>query len=42
MTASGKAWDDVLAIYTAPGAHFGLIATPFTASPLLGADPGAV
>ncbi|THC55310.1 amidohydrolase family protein [Streptomyces sp. A1499] len=37
VTASGKAWDDVLAVY---GTGFALIATPFTSAPLLGADPG--
>ncbi|WBB61701.1 amidohydrolase family protein [Streptomyces sp. WMMC500] len=37
-TASGRAYGDVTAIYTATG-DFHLIATPFTALPLLGADP---
>ncbi|MFS8201563.1 amidohydrolase family protein [Streptomyces sp. CWNU-52B] len=39
VTASGRACQDVLEIYTARGADFGLIATPFTSAPLLGADP---
>ncbi|MGK5632625.1 amidohydrolase family protein [Streptomyces sp. URMC 123] len=39
-TASGHAYQDVTEIYTAAGAGFSLIATPFTASPLIGADPG--
>ncbi|MDQ1040871.1 hypothetical protein QFZ75_007287 [Streptomyces sp. V3I8] len=38
-TASGRAHQDVLEIYTARGVGFGLIATPFTSAPLLGADP---
>jgi hypothetical protein len=38
-TATGRAQQDVEEIYTAPGAGFHLIATPFTAAPLLGADP---
>ncbi|MEV7085137.1 amidohydrolase family protein [Streptomyces sp. NPDC093085] len=40
VTASGRAYEDVVEIYTAHGARFGLIATPFTATPLTGADPG--
>ncbi|MEV0224917.1 amidohydrolase family protein [Streptomyces sp. NPDC050704] len=40
VTASGRAYQDVLEIYTARGVNFGLIATPFTSAPLLGADPG--
>ncbi|GAA2299739.1 amidohydrolase family protein [Streptomyces kunmingensis] len=36
-TAGGHAYQDVEEIYTRAGFH--LIATPFTASPLLGADP---
>ncbi|MEU9187239.1 amidohydrolase family protein [Streptomyces sp. NPDC048484] len=40
ITASGRAHQDLLEIYTARGVDFGLIATPFTAAPLLGADPG--
>ncbi|MEU6818986.1 amidohydrolase family protein [Streptomyces atriruber] len=40
VTATGRAWDDVIEIYTARGAAFSLIATPFTSAPLLGADPG--
>ncbi|MCX5048910.1 amidohydrolase family protein [Streptomyces sp. NBC_00474] len=39
ITAAGRAYEDVLDIYTAHAVHFSLIATPFTASPLLGADP---
>ncbi|MFJ2263833.1 amidohydrolase family protein [Streptomyces sp. NPDC087844] len=39
-TSTGRAYQDVLEIYTALGADFGLIATPFTSAPLLGADPG--
>ena len=40
MTASGRAYQDLVEIYSARGVNFGLIATPFTSSPLLGADPG--
>ncbi|WP_329599383.1 amidohydrolase family protein [Streptomyces pseudovenezuelae] len=36
-TATGRAWQDVQEIYTEAGFH--LIATPFTALALLGADP---
>ncbi|WP_409240199.1 amidohydrolase family protein [Streptomyces sp. PA5.6] len=39
ITATGRAWDDVVEIYSARGAAFSLIATPFTSAPLLGADP---
>ncbi|MFD9908870.1 amidohydrolase family protein [Streptomyces sp. NPDC059063] len=39
ITASGRAYDDVTEIYSAPGARFALIATPFTSVPLIGADP---
>ncbi|MEV7192463.1 amidohydrolase family protein [Streptomyces sp. NPDC093510] len=39
VTATGRAWDDVVEIYSARGAAFSLIATPFTSAPLLGADP---
>ncbi|MFH9071163.1 amidohydrolase family protein [Streptomyces alboflavus] len=39
-TASGRAYDDVTEIYSARGARFAMIATPFTSAPLLGADPG--
>ncbi|MGW0841826.1 amidohydrolase family protein [Streptomyces sp. NPDC002787] len=39
ITASGQAYQDVEEIYTARGVDFSLIATPFTAAPLLGADP---
>ncbi|MCX4881475.1 amidohydrolase family protein [Streptomyces sp. NBC_00847] len=39
ITAAGRAYEDVLEIYTAHAVHFSLIATPFTAAPLLGADP---
>ncbi|MFF1380600.1 amidohydrolase family protein [Streptomyces sp. NPDC058308] len=40
VTAGGRAWDDVIKIYSAHGAAFSLIATLFTSAPLLGADPG--
>ncbi len=40
VTAAGRAYQDVRELYTAPGAGFTLIATPFTAMWLLGADPG--
>ncbi|MFI1017851.1 amidohydrolase family protein [Streptomyces sp. NPDC020965] len=40
VTASGRAYDDVVEIYSGRGIGFGLIATPFTALSLLGADPG--
>ncbi|WP_055489215.1 amidohydrolase family protein [Streptomyces sp. TP-A0356] len=39
ITARGRAYEDVVEIYTARGVGFGLIATPFTSAPLLGADP---
>ncbi|MET7881626.1 amidohydrolase family protein [Streptomyces avermitilis] len=39
ITATGRAYEDVLEIYRAQGVDFGLIATPFTSAPLLGADP---
>ncbi|MEU6260285.1 amidohydrolase family protein [Streptomyces sp. NPDC047043] len=39
ITAKGCAYQDVVEIYTAHGVDFSLIATPFTAAPLLGADP---
>ncbi|MER6138053.1 amidohydrolase family protein [Streptomyces sp. NPDC001815] len=39
ITPSGRAHQDLLEIYTARGVGFGLIATPFTSAPLLGADP---
>ncbi|WP_404827677.1 amidohydrolase family protein [Streptomyces aureocirculatus] len=38
-TATGRSYDDVLEIYSARGARFAMIATPFTSAPLLGADP---
>ncbi|KOT90853.1 amidohydrolase [Streptomyces sp. NRRL F-5755] len=38
VTATGHAYEDVEEVYTATDFH--LIATPFTASVLLGADPG--
>ncbi|WP_020137036.1 amidohydrolase family protein [Streptomyces sp. 351MFTsu5.1] len=38
-SATGRAYQDVQEIYTRAGFH--LIATPFTAFPLLGADPAA-
>ncbi|NGO10601.1 amidohydrolase family protein [Streptomyces sp. HC44] len=40
VTASGRAYQDLVEIYSARGVDFGLIATPFTSAPLLGADPG--
>ncbi|MDX3693962.1 amidohydrolase family protein [Streptomyces europaeiscabiei] len=39
ITASGRAYEDVVEIYTREGVDFSLIATPFTAAPLMGADP---
>ncbi|MEE1759901.1 amidohydrolase family protein [Streptomyces sp. SP18BB07] len=39
ITASGQAYEDVVEIYTGQGVDFSLIATPFTAAPLMGADP---
>ncbi|GHC67500.1 amidohydrolase [Streptomyces flavofungini] len=39
-TATGRSYDDVTEIYSARGARFAMIATPFTSAPLLGADPG--
>ncbi|MFF6782997.1 amidohydrolase family protein [Streptomyces sp. NPDC012510] len=39
ITTTGRALQDVEEIYTAPGMDFSLIATPFTAAPLIGADP---
>ncbi|MGW1559660.1 amidohydrolase family protein [Streptomyces sp. NPDC002144] len=39
VTATGRAHQDVVEIYTARGVRFSMIATPFTAVPLLGADP---
>ncbi|WP_329396175.1 amidohydrolase family protein [Streptomyces melanogenes] len=39
-TASGRAYEDVVEVYSARGVNFALIATPFTSSPLIGADPG--
>ncbi|MCX5387117.1 amidohydrolase family protein [Streptomyces sp. NBC_00083] len=39
-TATGRAYEDVVEIYTARGVDFALIMTPFTSAPLLGADPG--
>ncbi|MDT0309467.1 amidohydrolase family protein [Streptomyces sp. DSM 44917] len=38
-SASGRAYQDLEEIYTRQGGAFTLIATPFTALPLLGADP---
>ncbi|WP_320785210.1 amidohydrolase family protein [Streptomyces sp. CRN 30] len=38
-TATGRAYQDVVEIYSARGAGFSLVATPFTAAPLLGEDP---
>ncbi|MGP3921987.1 amidohydrolase family protein [Streptomyces sp. 8N616] len=37
-SATGRAHQDVTELYATPG--FGLVATPFTALPLVGADPG--
>ncbi|QFR01956.1 amidohydrolase family protein [Streptomyces phaeolivaceus] len=39
ITASGRAHKDVVEIYGKQGVDFSLIATPFTAAPLMGADP---
>ncbi|MER6157029.1 amidohydrolase family protein [Streptomyces sp. NPDC001868] len=39
ITASGRAYEDVVEIYAKEGVDFSLIATPFTAAPLMGADP---
>ncbi|MFD9565718.1 amidohydrolase family protein [Streptomyces sp. NPDC059994] len=39
-TASGRAYEDVVEVYSARGVNFALIATPFTSAPLIGADPG--
>ncbi|MFD9636017.1 amidohydrolase family protein, partial [Streptomyces violascens] len=39
-SATGKAYEDVIEIYTARGINFALIVTPFTSAPLLGSDPG--
>jgi Tol biopolymer transport system component len=39
VTATGHAYEDVIEIYTARGVRFSMIATPFTAMPLIGADP---
>ncbi|MEO3750180.1 amidohydrolase family protein [Streptomyces sp. B6B3] len=38
-TAAGHAYQDLVETYAAAGADFHLIATPFTALPVLGADP---
>ncbi|KND42559.1 amidohydrolase family protein [Streptomyces stelliscabiei] len=38
-TAAGRSYQDVVEIYTRQGVDFSLIATPFTAAPLMGADP---
>ncbi|WP_197367582.1 amidohydrolase family protein, partial [Streptomyces clavuligerus] len=38
-TASGRAHQDVMAVYSARGADFSLVATPFTAAPLIGSAP---
>ncbi|MFE4859077.1 amidohydrolase family protein [Streptomyces sp. NPDC056670] len=38
-TATGRAYEDVIEIYTARGINFALIMTPFTSAPLLGSDP---
>ncbi|GAA3832061.1 amidohydrolase family protein [Streptomyces phyllanthi] len=39
ITTTGRAYQDVTETYSARGVDFSLIATPFTAAPLLGADP---
>jgi Tol biopolymer transport system component len=39
ITATGRAYQDVVEIYSRPGVDFSLIATPFSSAPLLGADP---
>jgi Tol biopolymer transport system component len=39
ISTAGRAQQDVVEIYSAQGVDFSLIATPFTATPLLGADP---
>ncbi|MDT0342668.1 amidohydrolase family protein [Streptomyces litchfieldiae] len=39
-TATGRAYQDLVEIYTATGTAFHLVATPFTALALLGAAPG--
>ncbi|MFG2721954.1 amidohydrolase family protein [Streptomyces sp. NPDC048416] len=39
-SATGRAYEDVVEIYTARGMNFALIMTPFTSAPLIGADPG--
>ncbi|MDG5806382.1 amidohydrolase family protein [Streptomyces ossamyceticus] len=39
ITTTGRAHQDVEEVYSAHGVGFSLIATPFTAAPLLGADP---
>ncbi|MFF4350157.1 amidohydrolase family protein [Streptomyces sp. NPDC001530] len=39
-TATWHAYSDVVEIYSARGVNFALIATPFGAAPLIGADPG--
>ncbi|MFF1637489.1 amidohydrolase family protein [Streptomyces sp. NPDC058246] len=39
ITAAGRAYDDVVEIYSTRGVNFALIATPFTSAPLIGADP---
>ncbi|MFH8616085.1 amidohydrolase family protein [Streptomyces sp. NPDC017979] len=39
VTATGRAYDDVFSIYGGRGGRLSLVATPFTATPLLGADP---
>ncbi|MGW2813746.1 amidohydrolase family protein [Streptomyces sp. NPDC001415] len=38
-SATGKAYEDVIEIYTARGINFALIVTPFTSAPLIGSDP---
>ncbi|MFJ6080073.1 amidohydrolase family protein [Streptomyces sp. NPDC092369] len=39
VTATGRVYQDVVEIYSARGVGFSLIATPFTAAPLLGEEP---
>ncbi|MFJ2826613.1 amidohydrolase family protein [Streptomyces sp. NPDC087263] len=38
-SATGRAYQDVVELYTAAGADFHMIATPFTSEPLVGEEP---
>uniref|UniRef100_A0AAU2UWX3 Amidohydrolase family protein n=1 Tax=Streptomyces sp. NBC_00003 TaxID=2903608 RepID=A0AAU2UWX3_9ACTN len=38
-SATGKAYEDVIEIYTSRGINFALVVTPFTSAPLIGSDP---